>query len=79
LLGALGLFTRAEGAAYRDELTFLAKTRFLFREYALVVPLDVKRQPLPRQVFVEIKALGAWRWESPTDTSPSTSRTNDRG
>jgi hypothetical protein len=48
------------GAAYRDELTFLGRTTFLFRELALVVPLDVKRQPLPGKVFVEIKAWGAW-------------------
>jgi hypothetical protein len=47
-------------AAYRDELTFLGRTTFLFREYALVVPLDVKRQPFPGKVFTEIKAWGAW-------------------
>lgn len=50
----------ASAAAYRDELTFLGRTTFLFREYALVVPLDVKRQPLPGGVFLEIKAWGAW-------------------
>ncbi len=60
VLGVLGLFARAEAAAYRDELTFLGRTTFLFREYALVVPVDVKRQPLPGEVFLEIKAWGAW-------------------
>lgn len=60
LLGVLAVSTRAEAAAYRDELTFLGRTTFLFREYALVVPLDVKRQALPGEVFVEIKAWGAW-------------------
>ena len=50
----------AAAAAYRDELTFLGRTRFLFREYALVVPVDVKRQLLPGEVFIEIKAWGAW-------------------
>lgn len=60
VLGVLGLFAPAEAAAYRDELTFLGRTTFLFREYALVVPLDVKRQPLLGEVFLEIKAWGAW-------------------
>jgi len=50
----------AAAAAYRDELTFLGRTTFLFREYALVVPVDVKRQLLPGEVFIEIKAWGAW-------------------
>jgi hypothetical protein len=60
LLAVLALAGRAEAAAYRDELTFLGRTTFLFRDYALVVPLDVKRQPLAQEVFVEIKAWGAW-------------------
>jgi hypothetical protein len=60
LFAVAGLLSRAEGAAYRDELTFIGRTTFLFREYALVVPLDLKRQPLPGKVFVEIKAWGAW-------------------
>ncbi len=60
LLAGLGLAAQAETASYRDELTFLGRTTFLFRDYALVVPVDVKRQPLPKEVFVEIKAWGAW-------------------
>ena len=60
LLAGLGLAAQAETASYRDELTFLGRTTFLFRDYALVVPLDVKRQPLTGEVFVEIKAWGAW-------------------
>lgn|GEM_PF-3532820 len=60
LLGVFCLLTRAEAAAFRDELTFLGRTTFLFREYALVVPLDLKRQPLPGVVFLEVKAWGAW-------------------
>ena len=50
----------ASAAAFRDELTFLAKTTFVFREYALVVPLDLKRQPFSNGAFLEIKAWGAW-------------------
>jgi hypothetical protein len=50
----------AEAAAYRDELTFLGRTTFLLREYALVVPVDLKRQPVQAGTFLEIKAWGAW-------------------
>lgn len=60
LSGMLALSGGAGAATYRDELTFLGRTSFLFREYALVVPVDVKRQPLPAEVFLEIKAWGAW-------------------
>jgi hypothetical protein len=57
---SVALTGAASAAAYRDELTFLGKTTFMFREYALVVPLDLKRQPLPGEVFLEVKAWGAW-------------------
>lgn len=50
----------AATATYRDELTFLGRTTFLLRGYSLVVPLDIKRQQIPGEVFVEIKAWGAW-------------------
>lgn len=60
VLLAAGFPGLAWAAVYRDELTFLGRTTFLFREYALVVPVDIKRQPLPKEVFVEIKAWGAW-------------------
>jgi rSAM/selenodomain-associated transferase 2 len=56
----LGLALRAHAAAYRDELTFLGKTTFLLREYSLVVPVDLKRQPVQAGTFLEIKAWGAW-------------------
>jgi hypothetical protein len=49
-----------EAAAYRDELTFLGRTTFLLREYAVVVPVDLKRQPVQDGTFLEIKAWGAW-------------------
>jgi len=49
-----------EAAAFRDELTFLGRTTFLLREYALVVPVDLKRQPVRDGTFLEIKAWGAW-------------------
>jgi hypothetical protein len=56
------LFTplSATTAVYRDELTFLGRTTYLFRDYSLVIPLDIKRQQLPGEVFTEIKAWGAW-------------------
>lgn len=56
----------AETAAYRDELTFLGRTTYLFREYAVVVPVDLKRQPVQGGSFLEIKAWGAWngKWAS---------------
>jgi hypothetical protein len=53
-------FASATAAIYRDELTFLGRTTYLFRDYSLVVPLDIKRQQIPGEVFVEIKAWGAW-------------------
>ncbi|MFB3817384.1 MAG: hypothetical protein ACE147_06955 [Candidatus Methylomirabilales bacterium] len=61
-LSALGtaLPGTAAAGAYRDELTFLGRTTFLLREYALVVPTDLKRQPVPEGTFLEIKAWGAW-------------------
>src|SRR5512147_1258698 len=46
LLWRVGSIPAAEAAAYRDELTFLGRTTFLLREYALVVPVDLKRQPV---------------------------------
>jgi len=52
-------FTSA-AAIYRDELTFLGRTTYFFRDYSLVIPLDIKRQQLPGEVFIEIKAWGAW-------------------
>ena len=52
--------TSATAAIYRDELTFLGRTTYFFRDYSLVVPLDVKRQQIPGEVFIEIKAWGAW-------------------
>lgn len=54
----------AGAGAYRDELTFLGRTTFLLKEYALVVPTDLKRQPVAGGTFLEIKAWGAWngRW-----------------
>jgi hypothetical protein len=53
-----------DAAAFRDELTFFGRTTYLFREYALVVPVDLKRQPVQAGTFLEIKAWGAWngRW-----------------
>jgi hypothetical protein len=60
LLLCLGSTSAAEAAAYRDELTFLGRTTFLLREYALVVPVDLKRQPVQAGTFLEIKAWGAW-------------------
>jgi hypothetical protein len=60
LLCRLGSVLPAEAAAYRDELTFLGRTTFLLREYALVVPVDLKRQPVQAGTFLEIKAWGAW-------------------
>lgn len=60
LLLWLGSTSAAEAAAYRDELTFLGRTTFLLREYALVVPVDLKRQPVQAGTFLEIKAWGAW-------------------
>ena len=60
LLVILAAAAGAEAATYRDELTFLGKTKYFFREYALVVPLDLKRQTLPGEVHLEIKAWGAW-------------------
>jgi hypothetical protein len=53
-------FPSATAATYRDELTFLGRTTYLFRDYSLVVPLDIKRQQIPGEVFIEIKAWGAW-------------------
>ncbi len=50
----------ADAAAFRDELTFLGRTTYLLREYALVVPVDLKRQPVQAGTFLEIKAWGAW-------------------
>lgn len=60
----LGGMSTADAAAYRDELTFLGRTTFLLRDYALVVPVDLKRQPVHGGTFVEVKAWGAWsgRW-----------------
>lgn len=60
LLWRVGSIPAAEAAAYRDELTFLGRTTFLLREYALVVPVDLKRQPVQGGTFLEIKAWGAW-------------------
>ena len=60
LVCALCASPRAHAAAYRDELTFLGRTTFLLREYALVVPVDLKRQTVPDGTFLEIKAWGAW-------------------
>lgn len=60
MLCRLGSVLPAEAAAYRDELTFLGRTTFLLREYALVVPVDLKRQPVQAGTFLEIKAWGAW-------------------
>jgi len=60
LLWRLGGTQAAEAAAYRDELTFLGRTTFLLREYAVVVPVDLKRQPVQDGTFLEIKAWGAW-------------------
>ena len=59
---AVLLFTSPSvtAATYRDELTFLGRTTYLFRDYSLVIPLDIKRQQLPGEVFIEIKAWGAW-------------------
>jgi hypothetical protein len=56
----LSLSGQIEAAAFRDELTFLGRTTFLLREYALVVPVDLKRQPVQDGTFLEIKAWGAW-------------------
>jgi hypothetical protein len=56
----LSLAGHIEAAAFRDELTFLGRTTFLLREYALVVPVDLKRQPVQDGTFLEIKAWGAW-------------------
>ena len=56
----LGGMSTADAAAYRDELTFLGRTTFLLRQYALVVPVDLKRQPVQAGTFLEIKAWGAW-------------------
>jgi hypothetical protein len=60
LLWVLCASSPAETAAYRDELTFLGRTTYLFREYAVVVPVDLKRQPVQGGTFLEIKAWGAW-------------------
>ncbi len=60
LIWQLGRVPAAEAVAYRDELTFLGRTTFLLREYALVVPVDLKRQPVQAGTFLEIKAWGAW-------------------
>jgi hypothetical protein len=56
----LSLAGHIEAAAFRDELTFLGRTTFLLREYVLVVPVDLKRQPVQDGTFLEIKAWGAW-------------------
>lgn len=56
----LSLSGHIEAAAYRDELTFLGRTTFLLRDYALVVPLDLKRQAVQAGTFLEVKAWGAW-------------------
>ena len=40
------------------ELTIPGQTTFLFREYALIVPLDIERQPLRGEAFGEI---ATWR------------------
>ena len=45
-------------ASCRRELTIPAQTTLLFREHALVAPLDIKRQPLPGEAFGDITA---WR------------------
>lgn len=60
ILLALSVSPAARAASYRDELTFLGRTTFLLREYALVVPLDLKRQAVQAGTFLEIKAWGAW-------------------
>jgi hypothetical protein len=54
------LASSAAAGVHRDELTFLGRTSYLLREYSVVVPTDLKRQPVAEGTFLEVKAWGAW-------------------
>lgn len=48
----------ASAQTYRDEILFFSKARILLKDFFIVIPIDFKRQTLPGQVFLEIKAWG---------------------